>query len=277
MLTSASGTWQSSPEFTLDFDRVPVSKEFRRDLERCLSRPRGGGAILEEDRRSSPPNLAIGLEINVDHERGADSEHSIVAVADIVASENDHGRDNTSRKQQLAAPGLARRLVAVIATGQAMRGSSIRRPSRPCATHCPAAIHERHYPQWQQMRELRWYLENFLDYPFPPETDHAGRVRGALRRWGEQVFDALFGSREAGRLFDAATAADYARLRLQVSSDDPPVLSWPWEALYDPEVGHLAHTCQIERRLNKVRDPQPLPDRLPAERVNIRARDSTTR
>ena len=47
------------------------------------------------------------------------------------------------------------------------------------------------------------------------------------------------------------------------------VLAWPWEALYDPEVGHLAHTCQIERRLNSVRDPQPLPDRLQAERVNI--------
>ena len=26
------------------------------------------------------------------------------------------------------------------------------------------------------MRELRWYLEQFLDYPFPPATDRADRV-----------------------------------------------------------------------------------------------------
>ena len=48
-------------------------------------------------------------------------------------------------------------------------------------------------PNSDLMRELRWYLEEFLDYPFPPETDRAERVLDALRRWGEQAFDALFG------------------------------------------------------------------------------------
>ena len=109
----------------------------------------------------------------------------------------------------------------------------------------------------------------FLNYPFPPETDHADRVLKALRDWGEQAFQALFGDRAAGRMFDAATADDYSRLHLQISSDDPQVLSWPWEALRDPEVGVLAHTCQMERRLNTVRDPQDLPDSLPKDRVNI--------
>ena len=105
---------------------------------------------------------------------------------------------------------------------------------------------------------------DFLDYPFPPETDHAERVLQSLKQWGEQTFDALFGSRAAGRMFDAATSEDYTRLHLQISSDDARVLAWPWEALRDPELGYLAHTCQIERRLNKLRDPQPLPGRFPA-------------
>ena len=39
------------------------------------------------------------------------------------------------------------------------------------------------------MRELRWYLEQFLDYPFRPETDHAGHVLDALRAWGTQAFN----------------------------------------------------------------------------------------
>jgi hypothetical protein len=46
-------------------------------------------------------------------------------------------------------------------------------------------------------------------------------------------------------------------------------LSWPWEALRDPKSGVLAQTCQIERRLNRVGDPQPISTELPNQRVNI--------
>ncbi len=88
------------------------------------------------------------------------------------------------------------------------------------------------------MRELRWYLEHFLDYPFPPETTHAEHVLDALKAWGAQAFN--------------------------VRSDDPHILSWPWEALFDPQANYLAH----ERRLNKLRDPQPLAA-LPTDRANI--------
>src|SRR5207253_3186988 len=118
-------------------------------------------------------------------------------------------------------------------------------------------------------RELQWYLETFLDYPFEPETGHAERVQTALRQWGEQAFAALFGSREAGRLFDAATEDDYARLHLTIASNDPAILAWPWEALYGPEAGRLAPGCQIERHLDRPRDPAPLPAGLPRDRVNV--------
>ena len=46
-------------------------------------------------------------------------------------------------------------------------------------------------PDGDLMRELRWYLEQFLGYPFHPETEHADRVQAALRSWGEQAFEAL--------------------------------------------------------------------------------------
>ncbi len=36
------------------------------------------------------------------------------------------------------------------------------------------------------------------------------------------------------------------------------MLSWPCEAMRDPEANYLSHTCQIERRLDKVRDPLPI-------------------
>ena len=37
-------------------------------------------------------------------------------------------------------------------------------------------------------RELRWYLEHFLEYPFPPNTDRADRAVNALEAWGTHAF-----------------------------------------------------------------------------------------
>jgi hypothetical protein len=36
------------------------------------------------------------------------------------------------------------------------------------------------------MRELRWYLDQFLDYPFHPETNHADHVLDACGMTGRQ-------------------------------------------------------------------------------------------
>jgi hypothetical protein len=118
------------------------------------------------------------------------------------------------------------------------------------------------HPNSNLMRELRWYLEQFLDYPFYPETDHADHVLDALRAWGGQAFNALFDRRDAETWLSSSTI-------LQIRADDPHILSWPWEALYDPLAGaFLAQQRRMERRLNKLPDPQATGD-LPNERVNI--------
>src|ERR1019366_1672444 len=49
---------------------------------------------------------------------------------------------------------------------------------------------------------------------------------------------------------------------------DPHSLSWPWEALFDPQHNYLAHERRIERRLNHLADPPAL-RALPKDRVNI--------
>ncbi len=117
--------------------------------------------------------------------------------------------------------------------------------------------------------DLRWYLEKFLDYPFHPDTDLAERVRECLVKWGRDAFNALFDNREGGAMLDAAVDGRYRNLHLQIASDDPRVLAWPWEALRDPKANYLAHACQIERRLDSVSDPGPFPENLPKDRVNI--------
>ena len=65
-----------------------------------------------------------------------------------------------------------------------------------------------------------------LDYPFHPETVHADKVLDALKAWGTQAFNALFDRRDAGKWLSKASM-------LQIRSNDPLVLSWPWEKLFD--------------------------------------------
>ena len=139
----------------------------------------------------------------------------------------------------------------------------------PITVPSPVGFPVEGMPNSHLMRELRWYLETFLDYPFPPFTDRAERIQSSLRAWGTGVFEALFDDCQSGRLFDAATDGKYSNLHLEISSDDPKILYWPWEALRDGEAGALAQTCQISRRLNKVRDPHPLSNQLPRDRINI--------
>jgi tetratricopeptide (TPR) repeat protein len=143
------------------------------------------------------------------------------------------------------------------------------RSTETVAIRSPADFPVEGRPDSDLMRELRWYLEVFLDYPFPPETEHAERVRDALRKWGVEAFNKLFGDRRGGEIFNDATREGYESLHLLISSDDPQVLGWPWEALHDPQVGQLAHLSQIERRLNTARKPDRIGHPWPDNQVNI--------
>jgi len=124
-------------------------------------------------------------------------------------------------------------------------------------------------PNSNLAHELSWYLEWFLDYPFSPETEHAAEVQTALHGWGKEAFSALFNAGPAALFYHDASRDGLAQLLLQVSSDDPQVLAWPWEALEDPAGQTLAHICRLERRLNQQRDPVALPEGLAQDRVNL--------
>ena len=116
--------------------------------------------------------------------------------------------------------------------------------------------------------ELRWYLESFLDYPFPPQTTRAEGVEASLEAWGAQAFTALFGAGTGRDFYSDAARSGLEQLHLQIISNDAGVLAWPWEALRDPRVGPLAMACRIERRLDGIR-PVDLPAELPKDHIHI--------
>ena len=58
-------------------------------------------------------------------------------------------------------------------------------------------------------------------------------------------------------------------VEVSISSDDPTVLAWPWEALYDPQTGMLGQTAQVLRRLNRLRIESSEKATLPRDRIHI--------
>src|SRR5919204_4167969 len=134
----------------------------------------------------------------------------------------------------------------------------------------PEALQVDGRPNSNLSRDLRWYLEEFLGYPFAPRTEVAERVQASLRTWGEQAFGALFYSGRGRDFYHEAYRAGLEHLTLKIASDDPRVLAWPWEALRDPQTGGtLAHHCRMERQLSGQHDPLELPATLPRDRINI--------
>jgi tetratricopeptide (TPR) repeat protein len=133
----------------------------------------------------------------------------------------------------------------------------------------PTRVNVKGWPNSNLLKELEWYLERFLDYPFDPETIHAESVVEALNTWGEQAFQSLFGDHVANGVLKEVTEDKYGRVNLQIASDDPHVLSWPWEVIRDPRIGFLARWCQISRRLSTGRKAHPVPDTLSHQQLNI--------
>lgn len=149
-----------------------------------------------------------------------------------------------------------------------VRGSDLK-SSAPVTLTGPDQICVPDRPKSNLQQDLRWYLEKFFDLPTGAYPDLAERVQDTLRQWGQDCFEALF-EKQAYLWLQEARQNGLENLHLKISSDDPRVLAWPWEALHDPETGTLAHHCRIERQINKnLNDPLPLPENLPKDRINI--------
>lgn len=84
----------------------------------------------------------------------------------------------------------------------------------------------------EDYEDMRWYLESYMDLPDGGSVVRAGRVEEKLRRWGRSLYDALFRSREQGRLLDELFDQDGPRL-LTIATEDSALLRLPWELLAD--------------------------------------------
>jgi tetratricopeptide (TPR) repeat protein len=87
----------------------------------------------------------------------------------------------------------------------------------------------------QALADLRWYLEEYLRFPYGLAPDNAAKIEQKFQDWGEQLFELVFRSSEQARqFFQAATYEGLNQCELVITSDSPEVLNLPWELLYSP-------------------------------------------
>jgi hypothetical protein len=89
--------------------------------------------------------------------------------------------------------------------------------------------------------ELRWYLEDYLQFPYGAESYRAQKVEEKMAKWGESLFKQTFPAGITGAnpsIFYQEAVRDGLRdCELCISSDNPDFLNIPWELIYDPTPG----------------------------------------
>jgi tetratricopeptide (TPR) repeat protein len=86
------------------------------------------------------------------------------------------------------------------------------------------------------LKELRWYLEEYMDFPGYGVRTRAGQVEAQIQQWGRRLFDSLFAGPDGANVYRDLMEAvrDRRRALLTLGTTDPDVLGQPWELLRDP-------------------------------------------
>jgi hypothetical protein len=117
---------------------------------------------------------------------------------------------------------------------------------------------------------VRWYLEDYAEFPADPAPNVARRAEGRLADLGSDLFAQVFGAGDAAQLWTLATsgAGGLAGVRLEVDADPQDVPGLPWELLREPSTGAgvvLGAGEFVRTHLQAARQavlPQPAGDRL---------------
>lgn len=89
--------------------------------------------------------------------------------------------------------------------------------------------------------ELRWYLEEYLCFPYGAERNRAQAVEEKMAFWGRSLFEQVFVKTDSDPdprgYYQEAVRAGFDNCELCVTSADAAFLNVPWELLYDPTPG----------------------------------------
>jgi hypothetical protein len=84
------------------------------------------------------------------------------------------------------------------------------------------------------LERMRWYLEDFLEYPVDPAPTMATTIENRLGELGRELFTELFDSRDGARLW-GRIQGQLPKMRVEVASEVEDATALPWELLRDPD------------------------------------------
>lgn len=125
--------------------------------------------------------------------------------------------------------------------------------------------------------DLRWYLEEYWQWPYLEFAERGKRVEALLSDVGRRFYQALFGSSEAQNIFQIWQQHVNVQHRISIVSEIASILRLPWELLSD-QLGFLLfsadHPISMVRRLSTQSEQTspPTPFQLPLRILLVTAR-----
>lgn len=121
----------------------------------------------------------------------------------------------------------------------------------------------------QDEEDLRWYLEDYLQYPEDPAPAIARRVEERMAEIGTGLFRAIFEASDEARGLWTALCGQLPKVRIEVVTGGSEAVPIPWELLRDPSTDTpLALSARAFVRAQPRRARTPLP-REDGDKVRI--------
>jgi tetratricopeptide (TPR) repeat protein len=93
----------------------------------------------------------------------------------------------------------------------------------------------------EDQKELTWYLEEYLSFPYGAERERAQKVVDNMAQWGELLFNSVFprgdNYPDPRLLYNRAREQGLRTCQLCITSNNPAFLNIPWELLRAPVPG----------------------------------------
>lgn len=113
----------------------------------------------------------------------------------------------------------------------------------------------------QDQEDLRWYLEDYLQYPLDPAPSIAKRIETRMAGIGKELFRAIFQHDDDARKLWAAALPHLNDTRVEIVGGAREAASVPWELLRDPktDVPLALRVPSFVRASAREQQPSPPP------------------
>ena len=104
----------------------------------------------------------------------------------------------------------------------------------------------------QDQEDIRWYLEDFLEFDDEPAPTLAHGIEVRIAEIGEKLFRSVFEASDESRALWAALLPHLASAYISIAANVLEATSIPWELLRAPKAGVLCLRCRAMVRTHRA-------------------------